>query len=269
MTKVRDAFVRGAMFLSLFVPIYFAVAAFGTKFGLLDWRVGFGQMTFAYGPLLMLAAGGIALLALGASLLVKPRGRGAALALAALAIPAAGIGYGAYMRQASSGIPPIHDISTDLVDPPGFSEEVQRARAAVADVNSLDLAGKTAKFGPRKGTPFVTLHQEAYGDIQPYKSDLSPGDMFQIALDTASTQGWAIGQTDEASGRIEAVAETFFYGFKDDIAIRLRAAPGGGTIVDVRSVSRVGASDIGANAKRVRKYLSDLDAAMSAAATAG
>jgi len=70
--------------------------------------------------------------------------------------------------------------------------------------------------------------------------------------------GWTIKAENVQAGTIEATAETFWYGFKDDVAIRIQPAEGGGSIVDVRSVSRVGGSDLGANAERVKAYLTRL-----------
>ena len=69
--------------------------------------------------------------------------------------------------------------------------------------------------------------------------------------------GWDLVASDPASGRIEATDTTFWFGFKDDIVIRVAAAPGGSR-VDIRSLSRVGVSDVGTNAARIRKYLTAL-----------
>ena len=71
--------------------------------------------------------------------------------------------------------------------------------------------------------------------------------------------GWEIVASDPAQGRIEATATTFWFGFKDDIVVRL-AAEGTGSRVDVRSLSRIGSSDVGANAQRIRAYLEKVKA---------
>jgi uncharacterized protein (DUF1499 family) len=70
--------------------------------------------------------------------------------------------------------------------------------------------------------------------------------------------GWEIVASDAPAGRIEATDTTTWFGFKDDIIVRVRPEASGGSRVDVRSVSRLGESDVGANAKRVRKYLAKL-----------
>jgi uncharacterized protein (DUF1499 family) len=69
--------------------------------------------------------------------------------------------------------------------------------------------------------------------------------------------GWQIVDANASEGRIEATDTTFWFGFKDDIVIRV-AATSGGSRIDVRSVSRVGRSDVGTNAKRIRCYLKRL-----------
>ena len=71
--------------------------------------------------------------------------------------------------------------------------------------------------------------------------------------------GWTVHTQDIDSGLIEATATTFWYGFKDDIIIRIRAGEGGGSVLDMRSISRVGQSDLGANAKRIRKFVKALN----------
>lgn len=284
MAKVRGFWVAVALVLSLLVPLWFLAAALGTKFGLLDWRVGFGLMTYGmvkpaiaglgYAVIAMLATAVIALVGLILALTVSPR-RGWFTALVALLIPLLGLGYGFQVSQKTKNVPPIHDISTDLVTPPTFSDAVVAARAAVPDGNKLDLLTATLpdnpRFGPLAGKPVVEVHRAAYGDLKPLVTDTPAFDAFTVALDTAEAQsGWVVDRNDAATGVIEAHATSFWYGFTDDIAIRVRRLPDdSGTTIDVRSVSRVGLSDLGANAKRVRGYLASLNAKLGEAATGG
>jgi uncharacterized protein (DUF1499 family) len=81
-----------------------------------------------------------------------------------------------------------------------------------------------------------------------------PARAFERALAVARAQGWEIVAAVPAEGRIEATDTTRFFGFKDDIVIRVKAE-GAGSRVDVRSLSRVGKSDVGKNASRIRAYL--------------
>ena len=272
MANVRGLWVRLALLASLLVPVWFAAGALGTKFGLVPWTVGFGLMTFKLGPLILMGTLGFAVLGLLLALIVPPRG-GRLLALIAVLIPALGLGYAGYVRASAQNIPPIHDVSTDLTDPPAFSAAVVAARAKVPGGNGLDLL--TAKlpdnprFGPLAGKAVVDVHRQAYGDIKALVTDTPAAEAFQVALDAAQAQpGWVIDRSDQASGAIEAHATSFWYGFTDDIAIRVRSLPdSSGTTIDMRSVSRVGLSDLGANAKRVRGYLASLNGKLGEAAT--
>jgi uncharacterized protein (DUF1499 family) len=252
METFRNWWVRAAFVVSLLLPVYFLAAALGTKFGYLDWTVGFVEMTFRWGPKLLLAAAALALIGVLLALFISPR-KGVIAALVALVIPLMGIGYGMYVRSAAADIPPIHDISTDLDNPPAFSEAVVRARAGVADGNDLDLLNKRTQ----DGRAFTELQREHYPAVVPVTTTLNPARTFDIALEAAREQGWTIGATNADTGAIEATDRTFWYGFTDDIAIRVRPE-GLGARVDVRSVSRVGRSDLGANAKRIEPYLQDL-----------
>jgi uncharacterized protein (DUF1499 family) len=80
-----------------------------------------------------------------------------------------------------------------------------------------------------------------------------PGAAFHVALAAARDMGWTIVASDSASGRIEATATTTWFGFKDDVVVRIGPDPKGSR-VDVRSESRVGGSDVGTNAARIKKY---------------
>ncbi len=80
---------------------------------------------------------------------------------------------------------------------------------------------------------------------------------FDLALATAHTMGWEIVASDPVHDRIEATATTFWFGFKDDVSVRITSS-GSGSRVDVRSLSRIGQSDVGANAKRIRAYLAKI-----------
>jgi uncharacterized protein (DUF1499 family) len=262
MAGIRSIWVTAALITSLLVPVYFLAAAFGTKFGLLDWRVGFGLMTFRYGPMVLMGAAGFALVAVLLAIFVPPR-RGVATALLALAIPAAGLGYGAYAAAGAAGIPPIHDVSTDLANPPEFSPDVAEVRAGIPMANSVVHADQRIPEGPRWGDLAGKTNGEvqaaAYPDLQPLAVADAPERAFDLALAAAEAQGWTVTYSDRTTGRIEATVQSFFFGFVDDIVVRVSPTPGG-AVIDVRSSSRVGVSDLGANAKRIRAYLAALQA---------
>lgn len=260
MDRFRDWFVRVAFVLALAVPVYFLIAAMGTRFGLMDWTVGFVQMTVQWGPLVLAGVAVFALIALLTAFFTPPR-RGMGLAFLALLIPAGGLGYGLYIRQQAAVIPPIHDISTDLMDPPGFSRDVATARSGVTRGNDLDLLGARVADDPRAGrwagARVVDVIQRDYPDITSIPTGLAQAAAFEIALNLAREQNWRIGRTDPAAGIIEATERSLWYGFTDDIVVRVRP-DGSGARIDMRSVSRVGGSDLGMNAKRMRPYLAEL-----------
>jgi uncharacterized protein (DUF1499 family) len=100
--------------------------------------------------------------------------------------------------------------------------------------------------------------QKAYADIQTFRSPLPKGELFDQALAAAEAQGWEIVATSRDEGRIEATDTTLWFGFKDDVVIRVVAEETGGSKLDIRSMSRVGKSDLGKNADRIRKFLAAL-----------
>jgi uncharacterized protein (DUF1499 family) len=126
----------------------------------------------------------------------------------------AAIPAAAYLRARS--VPPINDISTD----PTEQSDAQR---------------------------------RAYPDIQPLRLAVAPNIAFERAKGAIEEAGWQIVREDPSAGRIEALATTLWFGFKDDVIVRINA-DGAGSRVDVRSKSRVGRSDLGTNAQRIRAF---------------
>lgn len=212
----------------------------GARLDLWGFRTGFSLMRWA----VFIGLGGAAL---GLVSLMVPALRRAGsvaagvalvLGLAVAYVPWAGL-------QKARSVPPIHDISTDTGDPPGF----------VALLPARLEAPNGAEYG---GEEIARQQREAYPDVQPLDLGLAPGDAFERALAAARAMGWEIVDADPASGRIEATATTFWYGFKDDVVVRVRQHDAGSRI-DARSMSRVGASDVGANAERIRRYLARIE----------
>jgi len=147
-------------------------------------------------------------------------------------------------QQTAARLPYIHDISTDTEDPPVFVTLL----AARADApNTSDYGG-----------PKVAVQQKAaYPDIVPVELEMTPDQALGQAQAAIYQLGWDVVGLVAAEGRIEAVDTTTWFGFKDDVVIRVRPVPGvpGRARVDVRSVSRVGRSDLGANAARIREFV--------------
>ena len=103
------------------------------------------------------------------------------------------------------------------------------------------------------------LHKLAYPDVTTFRSTLPPSDFFARATKVGADEGWELAEAAPQDGRIEATATTRMFGFKDDVVVRVRAADKGSEL-DIRSMSRIGRSDIGANAARIRDFLQKLRA---------
>lgn len=261
-----------ALTVSLLLPVWFMVSALGVKFGLWSWQFGLGVLIVEWGPRLLIAAAVIALVTLVALLARKPR-RGWPVALIALIIPALGLGYLGWIKAQSDGIPPIHDISTDIVDPPVPSAPLLALRTADEANPVLDMTAPLTAAEAYRGESFARfgdkslgrIGQEAYPALRTVDLAVPPAAAFAAARDAARGMGWTIVTEDEVSGTLEATAETFWFGFRDDVVIRVRPSSGGrGTRIDVRSISRVGMSDLGANAKRIEAYLARVSVALEA-----
>lgn len=141
-------------------------------------------------------------------------------------------------------VPAIHDISTDIDDPPVFEQALH-----LPANRGRDLAYPN---GPAD-TP--ALQRQAYPGIATLRLEAAPEEAFQRALQAGSRLGWSMTWSNHALMRFEAYDSTAFFGFEDDVSVRVRPHPQGGSIVDVRSTSRVGRSDFGTNAQRVRNFL--------------
>ena len=227
---------RLVLLLSLAAAVLLLVAGPGTRLGLWEFRSGFALMRWA-------AFAGLAAAALSVLMLMVPRTRraGAGPLLAALLIGLATALVPWQGMQQARTVPPIHDITTDTTRPPEF----------VAILPLRADAPNPATYG---GAELARAQAGAYPDLRPQRLDAAPAQAFERALQAARAMGWEIVAADAAAGRIEATDTTFWFGFKDDVVVRIEA-DGSGSRVDVRSVSRVGASDVGTNAKRIRTDL--------------
>ncbi len=144
----------------------------------------------------------------------------------------------------SGGRPPINDISTDLEDVPAFT----------AAANVPELRGQTLAYPE----PFKPVVKQFYPGLRPLHLEAPPEAVFQQALMAARTQqGWEVTHVDERARTFEGVARTRVFDFRDDFVVRVRPE-GSGTRVDMRSRSRVGRGDLGANAQRIEAFLQAL-----------
>jgi hypothetical protein len=224
--------------LGLLAAVSVLAAGPGTRFGLWDFRTGFSALRWgAYAGVAAVAVAVLLFLVRPGSGGVVPLVLGLLLGLGAAFVP------WRWMQQARR-VPPIHDITTDLDRPPKF----------VAVLPLRAGAPNPATYG---GSEVADAQRRSYPDIKPLLLGVPAGAAYSRALVSARGMGWELVATDSTTGRIEATATTPWVGFKDDVVVRVRPE-GPGSRIDVRSVSRVGKSDVGANAQRIRTYLADV-----------
>ena len=170
--------------------------------------------------------------------------RGAVIATLGLLIALGVAGPPLYLWQRVQTLPRIHDVSTETEQPPAFVAVLPlRAGSRNSTVYGADVAA---------------LQKAAYPDLHPALLGVAPPEALRRAEQVAREMGWQIVAVDPAALRIEATATTLLFGFKDDVVIRVAPAAAGSR-VDVRSLSRVGGSDFGANANRVRAFVERLE----------
>jgi len=214
-------------------------AGVGTRLGWWNFRAGFKILNWA-------AYFGIAgmALSLGGAILTRPGSgrRGFLLAVAGIVLGALAFGVPGNWYRIAKQVPMIHDITTDTENPPVF-------------VSVLALR-KDAPNSAEYGGPEIAAKQHAaYPDLHPFETEVSPKQAYNNALAVARQMGWQIVDGNQPEGRIEATATTRWFRFKDDVVMRIVPTAGNGSRLDIRSVSRVGISDVGTNACRIRAFL--------------
>ncbi len=224
--------------LQIIAIVVAVVAMLGQKLGVLPFGIAFPG--FGLSLLIVVLIGIFGLLALLWGLVRgNSASRGSAvqmmlIGLVPLAVIAMVVGPGL-------SAPPIHDITTDITDPPAFVA----AKAARAEgENSTDYEGEV----------IAKQQREAFPELKAVQTNLGQQAAFDRSLEVVTELGWTLLEKDIVNGRIEAYEETALFGFIDDVVIRVRGAENG-SVVDLRSNSRVGQGDLGANAKRIQRFV--------------
>ena len=253
--------------LTAFLPLYFMIAALGTKIGLWSWQVGLGSLSIGAGPFVIGIAFIVALITLIVGLVSwsgrkaekedgvkRPRSKVVVgSAILGMIVPGAFVLFG-LSGASSAGSNPIYDVSTDTSNPPVFSAEVMADRAETGSNAVNDYQQPLSEIEMFAGSPpelAIQSHAQIINDIY---ADLSPlplagasrADAVAAVAAARGSMGFDDIRQDAEAGRVEGVAETFWFGFKDDVVARV-----GENEIDFRSVSRVGRSDLGANAARI------------------
>jgi hypothetical protein len=233
------------------------IGPLGSGWGLWSWQKGLGGLQYSF----FLAVAAI-LVGVLVGWLAKRRGSNAPKMLRWLGMTIALL-YAGWMLSwlyTARSVPAIHDVSTDLADAPQFR------MLALRNDNLDDVPG--ADDPDMKGLNpqqrWESLHREAYADVRTVRINQPVADVVGKAERLAKTRGWDVAIADPVEGRLEATATSALFRFKDDVVLRVRPTEDGkGSVVDMRSVSRVGVSDLGMNAKRIRAFLADLSGTVS------
>jgi uncharacterized protein (DUF1499 family) len=195
---------------------------------------------FRYGSYIAFAA-----VALGLATVVPTRPgerrRGFLSALLAILVGAAAAWMPVTFFLRANATPPINDITTDTTNPPPFVVTLQLRRGA-------------ATPALYDGEPVARLQRDFYPDISPLVLRVPPDEAFKRVDRAAMKLGWDVVARAPQDGRLEAVDTSDWFGFRDDIVVRIRPEEQGSRI-DIRSKSRVGTADLGVNAQRIREFL--------------
>jgi len=216
-----------------------AAGGLGHRFRFIDFRQAL--TLYRWGVTFSLPALILSFALLGTGIFLKRDPRLIVRMLVATLCSAALFGAGWVFRSKAASLPYIHDISTDTENPPAFKAIIALRAGAP---NPAEYAGEEV----------AQQQKQAYPEIAPIEMTMERAQAFEHALSAARRMGWQIIDSDADEGRIEAVDTTLFFGFKDDVVIRVSAIGENRSRIDVRSVSRVGKSDVGANAARIRDY---------------
>ncbi len=213
----------------------------GSKFGIWDFSIGF----------LILLAGLVGCLLCLIVFLVlwlrsrKTVGRFSSSSYGLMGLNGLAVGGLLFQLMLAFRSPPIHDISTDIWDVPEFDKIV-----SIRGVNSNSLDYNSEYTG--------SLQQKHYPSLQTLRIPIGVDEALNKTIDVFEQLGFEVVHVDEGNKIVEATATTFWFGFKDDVVARVRQSDDG-VIYDVRSISRVGLSDLGTNARRVEKILERLE----------
>lgn len=217
------------------------------RFGFLEIRPALATFFAALG----LAGLSILFALAGFAAIWRNGSRGMGRILAALLLDAAILAYPAYLAYQYRKLPPIHDITTDPINPPPFE--------ALARLRSGDGAN-TAVYA---GLYSAEQQRLAYPAIEPVNLDMPPLRAYEMTLQLVQKRKWRVvverpPQPPRREGRIEAVAHTPIMGFSEDVSVRV-LPDGDGARIDLRSSSRYFEHDLGSNASRIQKLIDDLN----------
>jgi len=239
---MKKTLAKTFFYLSLISTLIFVLSGYGYQWGL--WGLGTGFTLLRYGAY---AAIGLAIIQTTFFFFMKDSGISAkAMILTGFLVTLLISATAIYWQYKARSVPPIHDITTDIQNPPEFVA-MERLRADAP--NPPEYAGEET----------AEQQREAYPDIQPITISAPVQEVIDEIVMIVSDRGWKLVSINRQDGRIEATEKLAWFGFKDDVVFRVTETDEG-TRVDMRSKSRIGRSDVGVNADRISQFLSDLEA---------
>ncbi|MCP1726374.1 uncharacterized protein (DUF1499 family) [Natronospira proteinivora] len=229
---------------SLIAGIALISAGPSYRFELLELSAAFSLLRYAAWAGLLIALLGLPVL--GLAFYVGETRRAIVLAGLAIILGTTTAAIPFNWQQKADSVPPIHDITTDTTNPPAFQDIAPLREDAP---NPVEYSGEET----------AEQQREAYPDIDTLQFTTAPEMVMDTAVTVSQEMGWELVSVDAGEGRIEATATTRWFGFKDDVVIRIRDTTDGSEL-DIRSKSRVGRSDVGTNAERIRQFRSRMEA---------
>ncbi|CAN6961697.1 MULTISPECIES: DUF1499 domain-containing protein [Psychrobacter] len=209
------------------------------KYGIVDLGTAFTGFKFG------VFAGIAALILLVLQMIFKRKTVTLGSTVIALLLSAIAIAMPLSMMNKGKSVPPIHDISTDLINPPKF---VAIAPLRADAPNPVEYAGAEA----------AKQQRDAYPDLQTLTYTQSKSELVKATEQAINNLGWDLVNSDVDKGIVEATDSTMWFGFKDDVVVRV-TDNGSERLLDIRSKSRVGGSDLGKNAERIHNFINELD----------
>ena len=242
--KERSEFAHWSFKHAYLSAIIAALAVLGYRFGIMNYQVALIILLGGAAMGMMAVLSGI--ISIFSIITSDSKVSGIFLALTGLILGLAVVAPVFLTIQAGYKVPRIHDITTDLQNPPKFTT-IRTLRTAAHNPLDREVPANLAK-----------LQQAGYPNLGSLQIDSNPNQVFEEAVALVKARGWEAVDISAKNGTIEATDTTKIMGFKDDVVIRVTEKENK-TIVDIRSASRIGISDMGTNAARIKAFLDDLN----------
>lgn len=228
-------------YLSLLTTLIFILSGYGYQWDI--WTLGMGFFLLRYSAY---AAIGLLIAQLLALFFMKKSGaKAVSMLVVGVMFTLLISGTALYWQQKAQGVPPIHDITTDMENPPEF----------VAMVRLREDAQNPPEYS---GVEAAEAQREAYPNVQPLMTAVPKQEVIDEIVTLIVSRKWALVSINRQEGRVEATEKLAWFGFKDDVILRVTETDSGSR-VDMRSKSRIGRSDVGVNADRIESFMTDLE----------